>query len=239
MDTLLLVEDDRALARSLEQGLTEHGYEVVVARTLRRAQESLRESLPSLVLLDLGLPDGDGITLLRQLRNEHADLPVIITTARSELDHRLQGFEAGADDYLLKPFAFAELLARIGIQLRHARRDSVTRMELGDLVIDPLARLAQRAGRIIELTQREFDLLCYLAARSGTVISRDTLTREVWRVNTWTPSMDNVIDVHMSRLRDKVDREHDCKLLHTVRGVGFVIRPPEGGNAAAEKETFE
>ncbi len=225
-DRILMVEDDRRLAATLQQGLQESGFAPAHAPTARRARELLGRETFALAILDLGLPDEDGLQLLAEWRAQAAAMPVIITTARSGLDQRVQGLEGGADDYLVKPYAFAELLARIRVQLRHAHQRAGAVLHAGDLAIDPVARVVARGGRTIELTPREFDLLAHLALAHGQPVAREVLAREVWRVRAWTPAMDNVLDVHISRLRDKIDRDHPVRLLQTIRGVGFALRPP-------------
>jgi DNA-binding response OmpR family regulator len=224
MPIILIVEDDRMLGASIDRGLRESGFETRLAASLAQASAALSRGLPDLVVLDLGLPDGEGIQFLQRLRLDHPRLPAIITTARSALERRLDAFDAGADDYLVKPFAFAELLARIRIQLRHAQPEPTTALRVGDLELDMLTRSARRGGAPLELTPREFELLVYLAAAGGGVVTRETLACEVWKARSWTPSLDNAIGVHISRLRDKLDKGRDARLLHTVRGTGYALR---------------
>ena len=221
---LLVVEDDPHVAESLARGLGEAGYAVARADRLAAADEEMARGSPALVVLDLNLPDGDGLAWLRRLRNEGHSMPVIILTARDALPQRVAGLEEGADDYLTNPFAFAELLARIRARLRTAAKqldDDVLRV--GDLEIDRLRRLVRRGGRLVELTAREFDVLALLAQWRGQPVSRDVLSRDVWRINRRLTPMDNVIDVHLSHLREKIDRDGAPKLIRTVRGVGFVL----------------
>lgn len=220
---ILLVEDDANLASSLFQGLEEAGFTCRIAKTLHKAEALLRERLPILVLLDMGLPDGDGTGLLKTIRRHHAELPVIITTARSGIADRVDGLEGGADDYLVKPFAFEELLARIRIQLRHSERMQL-QQAVGDLKIDLPSRTASRAGHVLDLTPREFDLLAFLASLHGDVATRQMIQQEVWNVQSAMASMENVLDVHVSRLRKKLDIAGSAPLLHTVRGVGLVLK---------------
>ncbi len=220
---ILVVEDDAKLSESLVLGLEEAGYRSRHAATFREAADVLENSPPSLVLLDLGLPDGDGADLLKRIRLRDAGLPVIITTARSGLADRVGGLEGGADDYLVKPFAFEELLARIRIQLRHSERGAL-QWKVGDLKIDLPTRTASRGGEVVDLTPREFDLLAYLASLRGEVASRQMIQHEVWNVRSSMASMDNVLDVHVSRLRQKLDLPGLVPLLHTVRGVGLVLK---------------
>lgn len=175
------------------------------------------------MILDLGLADGDGLVWLKELRAGGNPIPVLITTARGGIEQRVRGLELGANDYLVKPYAFAELLARIHVQLRHPHPQT-PRQRLADLVLDARTRTATRGSRQIDLTPREFDLLAYLLDANGGVVTRDMLARDVWRLRSWTRSMDNVIDVHVSRLREKIDKNQSARLLHTLRGVGFVLK---------------
>lgn len=219
---LLVVEDDPHVAGSLERGLREEGFSVAVAGRLAAADAHLARQAPALVVLDLNLPDGDGRAWLRRVRREGHRMPVVILTARDTLPERVAGLDEGADDYLTKPFAFAELLARIRARLRTTVRQSEDEeLRVGDLEIDRLNRVARRAGRQVELTAREFDVLALLAQWRGQPVSRDVLAREVWKVNRRLTPLDNVIDVHLSHLREKIDRDQSIKLIQTVRGVGF------------------
>ncbi|MBN2069266.1 MAG: response regulator transcription factor [Opitutales bacterium] len=219
---ILVVEDDRTLSESLCKGLSEAGYSCRTVHSRKEAADAM-ELLPDLIILDLGLPDGDGIAVLKMVRNRSAELPVIITTARSELSSRLKGLSSGADDYMVKPYSFDELLARIRIQLRHFERTQ-TRWEIGDLVIDLPSRTASRSGQVLDLTPREFDLLAYMASLHGEVATRQMLQESIWKVRSNMTSMDNVIDVHASRLRQKLGEFGGVPLLHTVRGVGLVLK---------------
>ncbi len=219
---LLVVEDDARVAESLARGLGEAGFAVATAARLSAADAQLAREAPALIVLDLNLPDGDGRTWLRRLRGAGHRMPVIILTARDALPDRVAGLEEGADDYLTKPFAFAELLARVRARLRNAANQSDDDvLRVGDLEIDRLRRQVRRAGRAVELTAREFDVLALLAQWRGQPVSRDLLAREVWKVNRRLTPLDNVIDVHLSHLRDKIDRDQPNKLIQTVRGVGF------------------
>jgi two-component system copper resistance phosphate regulon response regulator CusR len=225
-DLILIVEDDASLAERLAQGLREAGYACQMAGSVGDAQQLLDEALPALVLLDMGLPDGDGAALLENIRNRNADLPVIISTARSGISDRLGGLEGGADDYMVKPYAFEELLARIRIQLRHSERVQLLRT-VGDLTIDLPSRTASRGGQVLDLTPREFDLLAYLASLRGQVATRHMIQQKVWNVRSAMASMENVLDVHVSRLRQKLELPGHEQLLHTVRGVGLVLKEKE------------
>jgi DNA-binding response OmpR family regulator len=222
-ELILIVEDDSNLADRLAQGLREAGYACRISGSIQDAEADLTERTPVLVLLDMGLPDGDGAELLETIRSKHAELPVIITTARSSISDRVGGLEGGADDYLVKPYAFEELLARIRIQLRHSERVQLQRT-VGDLKIDLPSRTATRAEQVLDLTPREFDLLAYLASLHGEVATREMIQREVWNVRSAMASMENVLDVHVSRLRQKLEMPGHVPLLHTVRGVGLVLK---------------
>jgi len=221
--SILVVEDDESLAGALAMGLQEAGYACRSAATIRSAEELLAREIPSLILLDMGLPDGDGTEFIDTVRQRQSALPIIITTARSGIPDRVSGLERGADDYLVKPYAFEELLARIRTQLRHVQRSKL-KHSVADLSIDLPSRTAFRAAELLDLTPREFDLLAYLISLQGEVATREMLQREIWHVRSTMTSMDNVIDVHISRLRQKLDLAGLPPLLHTVRGVGFVLK---------------
>jgi DNA-binding response OmpR family regulator len=221
--TILVVEDDNRVASSLYKGLTEEGYDVSGANSLAEAYAVLENQEVSLVILDLGLPDGNGISLLQHIRKQATTTPVIIVTASDSISEKVSALDQGADDYLTKPFAFPELLARVRARLRTSQQRSNTSIQVGNLVIDRMQRSVKRGNTTIHLTQLEFDLLTYLAAAAGHPVSRDTLTRDVWNINSRATSMDKVIDVHVSHLRAKVDIEPYPKLIHTIRGVGFLL----------------
>ena len=224
--SILLVEDDKQLANSLRQGLAESECSVVWVQTLEQARAAIRDHVVDLTVLDLGLPDGDGLELLASIRNANASLPVLILTARDEVVDRVKGLNAGADDYLTKPFAFSELIARLRALCRRGqmRKESATTLMVGDLSIDLLKRRVQRENTEITLSPLEFDVLAYLASKAGTTVSRETLIREVWKISSRASPMDNVIDVLMTRLREKVDRDFAYPLLQTIRAVGYVCK---------------
>ena len=224
---VLVVEDEAKVARALKEGLEREHYEVSVARTGEEGFFLLNAETFDLVVLDLMLPGRDGLEVLKTLRCRAVQTSVLILTARDAVEDRVVGLDAGADDYLVKPFAFPELLARIRALLRRGRPDQVLRLKLADLEIDLITHQAARAGKTLDLTAMEFALLEYLLRHQGHVVSREMLAREVWHETRRATPLDNVIDVHISRLRRKVDSGHATKLIHTVRGVGFVLREGE------------
>ena len=221
---LLVVEDEQKVANALREGLEGEGYEVVIEETGEDALTRSTNERFDLVLLDLGLPGRDGLEIVTDLRDEGVNTPVLILTARDTVDDRVKGLNGGADDYLVKPFAFSELLARIQAISRRGRLTSERRLQVGDLTIDVGTRRVTRGGHVVELTGKEFDLLEYLVRAEQHIVSRDTLAREVWKETARSTTIDNVIDVHVSRLRRKIDADQETKLLHTVRGVGFMLR---------------
>jgi DNA-binding response OmpR family regulator len=224
---ILVVEDEQKVANALREGLEGERYDVVVERTGENAFFRLTTEAFDLILLDLGLPGRGGLEILATLRAKSVKTPVLILTARDTLEDRVAGLDSGADDYLVKPFAFAELLARIRALLRRGRAAESPRLAVGDLTMDLITRKVIRGGSPVELTVREFELLEYLMRYEGQVVSRETLARDVWKETARTTPLDNVIDVHIARLRRKVDMERPVRLIHTVRGVGFMLREGE------------
>jgi DNA-binding response OmpR family regulator len=224
---ILVVEDEQKVADALREGLEDERYDVVVERTGEGAFFRVNTETFDVVLLDLTLPGRDGLEILRALRNRRMETPVLVLTARDSLEDRVTGLDAGADDYLVKPFAFAELLARIRALVRRGRVAEAPRLSVGDLEMDLVTRKVLRGGRQVDLTVREFELLEFLMRYQGQVVSRETLARDVWKETARTTPLDNVIDVHIARLRRKVDLEQVVKLIHTVRGVGFMLREGE------------
>ncbi len=224
---ILVVEDERKLAEAIAEGLQANGYVAAAAHSGEAGLNLLHEGQFDLVLLDVMLPRQSGFDVLRELRRDGFKLPVLILTSRDSIDDRVLGLDAGADDYLVKPFAFPELLARIRALLRRGTPLSASYLQLADLSINLNGRIATRGGNALELTSREFDLLEYLLLNSGTVVSREMLARDVWKETIRHTSLDNVIDVQIARIRRKIDDPFQKKLLHTVRGVGFVLREEE------------
>ena len=224
---VLVVEDEQKVANALREGLAGEQYEVVVERTGEGAFFRLNTEAFDVILLDLMLPGRDGLQILRALRTRGDKTPVLILTARDTLDDRVTGLDSGADDYLVKPFAFEEVLARIRALLRRGRNAEALRLRVGELEMDRILRKVTRGGRNVELTVREFELLEYLMRHQGQTVSRGTLARDVWKEVARTTSLDNVIDVHIARLRRKVDLDQPVKMIHTIRGVGFMLREGE------------
>ena len=224
---ILVVEDEQKVANALREGLEGERYDVVVERTGEGAFFRVNTESFDVILLDLNLPGRDGLEILQALRQRGMKTPVLVLTARDSLNDRVVGLDAGADDYLIKPFAFAELLARIRALVRRGRVTETPRLLVGDLEMDLVTRKVTRAGQPVELTVREFELLEFLMRYHGQVVSRETLARDVWKETARTTPLDNVIDVHIARLRRKVDLDQSLKLIHTVRGVGFMLREGE------------
>ena len=224
---ILVVEDERKLAEVLSAALRAEHYDVVVAPTGEDGFFRANAEAFDLVILDLMLPGRSGLEILQTLRQRYLQTPVLILTARDGVEDRVTGLDLGADDYLVKPFAFPELLARIRALLRRGRPSETLRLKAADLELDLVSRRAVRGQRLLDLTAREFELLEYLLRHQGHLVSREMLAREVWREERRATPLDNVIDVQMTRLRRKVDTEGNERLLHTVRGVGFVLREGE------------
>ena len=224
---VLVVEDERKLAQILATALQAEHYDVVVAPTGEDGFFRANAEVFDLVVLDLMLPGRNGLEILHTLRQRHIDTPVLILTARDGVDDRVLGLDLGADDYLVKPFALPELLARIRALLRRGRPSEVFRLKAADLEMDLVTRRAVRGDRLLDLTAREFELLEYLLRHQGHLVSREMLAREVWKEPRRATPLDNVIDVQMTRLRRKVDLDGMARLIHTVRGVGFVMRESE------------
>ena len=221
---LLVVEDEPKVARALTEGFEAEGYAVTAAHTGEDGFFLASSQVFDLLILDLSLPGRDGLEVLGALRQKGLLTPVLILTARDAVEDRVSGLDHGADDYMVKPFAFPELLARVRALVRRGRGDQLLRLTAGDLVLDVVSRRVDRADRTINLTPREFELLEYLLRHRGTIVSREMLARDVWDETERGTPLDNVIDVHMGRLRKKVDAGSAERLIHTVRGVGFLLR---------------
>jgi two-component system copper resistance phosphate regulon response regulator CusR len=218
---ILVVEDEPKAAAYLRQGLTEAGFVVDVAADGEQGLAAARREDYTLVICDVMLPRRDGFSLVAELRRAGRVTPVLFVTARDEVDARVRGLDLGGDDYLVKPFAFAELLARVRALIRRTPARAPDVYRVADLVCDPRARRVERGGRRIDLTPKEFALLQFLIERAGEVVSRAVLADRVWDMN--FESDTNVIDVHIRRLRAKIDANTARPLIHTVRGVGYVL----------------
>ncbi len=221
---LLVIEDEPKIANAIQSGLREKGYAVTIAKTGEEGFFLSQSQHYDLILLDLMLPERDGIEILQAMRLCGIQTPVLILTARDTLEDRVRGLDCGADDYLVKPFAFPELEARIRAMLRRGRSDQVIRYRVADLEMDLITRRVTRAGQILDLTGKEYDLLEFLLRHQGQIVSREMLGHEIWGETSRGDALDNVIDVYINRLRKRVDLPMHAKLIHTIRGVGFVLR---------------
>jgi DNA-binding response OmpR family regulator len=221
---ILVVEDEQKMAQALREGLEADDYSVLVAHTGEEGFYLIQAQPFDMVILDVMLPGHDGFEILATLRTRGIKTPVLLLTSRDAVEDRVRGLDAGADDYLVKPFAFPELLARMRVLLRRGKNDESHRLSLADLEMDVAQRAVVRGGQPIELTAREFDLLEYLFANKRRVVSREMLARDIWKETARQTPLDNVIDAQIVRLRRKLDGQFKHKLLHTVRGVGFVLR---------------
>ncbi len=219
---VLVVEDNRELGASLQKGLREHGFAVDWIDEGNRGFDYALAGVYDLLILDRMLPGRDGLDLLRGLRERGVVTPTIFLTARAAVGERIEGLDAGADDYLVKPFSFAELLARIRVVLRRGGEVAPTILQVADLRLDPVSRTVERGGQRIDLSSKQFTLLAYLLRHAGQVVSRAMILEHVWDFE--FDGLTNVVDVHINRLRNKVDRCFDGPLIHTLRGVGYVLR---------------
>jgi two-component system, OmpR family, copper resistance phosphate regulon response regulator CusR len=221
---ILVVEDERKVGRALQQGLEAESYSVALAATGEEGFFLASSEVFDLMVLDVMLPGRSGLDVLSAMRAKGAKIPVLLLTAKDAVEDKVRGLDAGADDYLVKPFAFAELSARIRALLRRGQPVTAAALSLGDLRLDRAGRTVARGNRSLDLTAREFELLDYLLQHQGRVVSREMLTRDIWKETARHTPLDNVIDVHIARLRRKVDDGHAAKLVHTVRGVGFILK---------------
>lgn len=230
---ILLVEDNQRLNASLKAGLEEDGY--AVDATFDGAEgESYALSAPyDVIILDVMLPEKDGFSLCRDLRRQGVNSPVLMLTARDAVDDRVQGLDSGADDYLVKPFSMNELRARLRALLRRKLPDKTSFLQAADLILDPANHHVERAGKVIELTQREFAILEYLMHSQNRILTREMIEAHVWDFDFISGS--NVVDVYIRRLRRKMDDPFETKLLETVRGVGYRLLSSESGSSQAKK----
>jgi DNA-binding response OmpR family regulator len=225
---ILIIEDETKVANALRAGLEAEHYEVTVATTGEEGFFLANQASFDLLLLDLMLPRRDGIDVLATLRKRGIQTPIFVLTAKDTVEDRVVGLDQGADDYLTKPFAFAELLARIRALLRRGRMDQILKLQHEDLEMDLVTHKVSRGGKSIDLTTKEFEILEYLLRLSGTVVSREMFARDVWHATARATPLDNVIDVTIARLRRKIDEPNEKKLLQTVRGVGYMLGGGEG-----------
>jgi DNA-binding response OmpR family regulator len=222
--SFLLIEDDPSLGVQLRKSLEQEGYDVFLARTGDTGLTQARREAFALVILDWMLPDIQGIDVLRCLRKDAVRVPVLFLTVKGEIEDRVSGLNAGADDYLVKPFAYSEFLARIHTLLRRCRTTASNTLAIGDLHLNLVTREVSYAGRFIELTPREFELLAFLMDRRGETVSREVLVQNVWRQSGRFTSLDNVIDVHMANLRKKLRLAMGQDVVATVRGIGYCLQ---------------
>lgn len=221
---LLVVEDDLAIQEFLRRALLEAGYQVDVAADAKGGERLASEGIHDGMIIDLGLPDMDGLDLIARCRAQGNSAPVLILSARRSVDERVRGLEQGGDDYLTKPFALSELLARLRNLLRRANpgQKESTRLRIADLELDLMRREAKRGNNVLQLTPQEFALLEYLCRNTGRVVTRTMILDHVWKMR--IDPATNVVDVHIYRLRSKVDRDAPKPLIHTIRGVGYVLK---------------
>jgi len=221
---ILVVEDEKKVASFIAKGLTEESYAVDVAYDGEEGVFMALENDYDLIVLDLMLPKLDGMEILRKIRGSGKDVPVLILTAKDSVEDIVAGLEGGSDDYLTKPFAFAELLARIRALLRRSQEQKITTLKAGDLTLNPLTREVKRGDRKIELTSKEYALLEYFMRNVNKVLTRTLISEHVW--NYEFDPLTNVVDVYVNYLRKKIDQPSETKLIHTVRGVGYILKEP-------------
>lgn len=219
---VLVIEDDAELGSRLQNGLREQGYSVDLATSIDASTNRAATGVYDILIVDRMLPGGDGLDLLSGLRSAGVMSPAIFLTARGDVPDRIAGLDAGADDYLVKPFSFPELLARIRAVLRRGSEKQANVLLVDDLRLDPVQRTVERGSTAIALSAREFALLQFLMSHAGHVVSRNMILEHVWGLT--CGGMANVVEVHITRLRKKIDRDFDRPLIHTLRGVGYVIR---------------
>lgn len=219
---LLVIEDEKKVARFIKKGLEEEGYAVDLASDGEEGLARVLDQVHDLIILDIALPKIDGLQVLKKLRERKVPAPVLLLTVRAAIEDKVLGLDSGADDYLTKPFAFQELLARIRALLRRKAESGSPLLQVEDLVLDPARRLVTRGGERIDLTSKEFALLEYLLRNAGRVLTRAMISEHVWNYDFDTET--NVIDVYVNYLRRKIDSGREKKLIHTVRGSGYVLK---------------
>jgi DNA-binding response OmpR family regulator len=224
---ILVIEDDKKVAQAIKKGLESESYEVELAPAGEIGFILINTQKFDLIILDLMLPGRDGLEILAAVRGRNDKTPVLILTAKDAVEDRVVGLDAGADDYLVKPFAFPELLARMRALLRRGTNGQIFKLKLADVEMDLVRRVVIRAGQPVSLTGREFEILEYLLRNQGRIVTREMLARDVWKETQRATPLDNVIDVHIARLRKKIDEQAETRLLRTVRGVGFILTEKE------------
>ncbi len=220
---ILVVEDEHKIADALRKGLEAEGYQVTIAASGEDGYFCMTTGEYELMMLDIMLPGRDGIEILHAIRSKGITTPILLLTGRDTIEDRVLGLDSGADDYLIKPFAFPELLARIRLLLRRGKQDTEHLLKISGLEVDLLAHRASRSGQPLDLTAKEFELLTYLLRNYGHIVSREMLAQDVWMIRERSTPLDNVIDVSIARLRRKVDGPFENKLIRTIRGVGFCL----------------
>ena len=219
---ILVVEDERKVGAFIKKGLEEDNYDVELAYDGERGEEFAGKRSFDLIILDILMPKKDGLTLLKELRAKNDHTPVLVITAKGSVDDKVKGLDSGADDYLVKPFAIAELLARVRSLLRRGGPEKLTTLSVADLTLDLVSHKAIRGRTTIELTAKEYTLLEYFMRNTNKVLSRTIISEHIWNYNFDTGT--NIIDVYINHLRNKIDGESGKKLIHTVRGVGYMMK---------------
>ncbi len=221
---ILIIEDEKKISALIRKGLEGEHYSVTESFDGEKGEQLLAKQQFDLVLLDIMLPKKDGLSVLKSLRENNNDIPVLMLTAKGTVDDRVKGLDTGADDYLVKPFAVSEMLARVRSLLRRKKgtEKSATTLTIADLSLDLVAHKASRGGKVIELTSKEFALLEYFIRNKNKPLNRSTITEHIWNYNFDTGT--NIIDVYINHLRSKIDGEFNTKLLHTVRGIGYIMK---------------
>ncbi|MEW6088553.1 MAG: response regulator transcription factor [bacterium] len=219
---ILIIEDEKKIAEFIKRGLKEEGYTVDIANNAEKGHFFATTQEYDLIVLDLMLPDMDGVSLCRKLREEKFRKPIIMLTAKSRVEDKVKGLDAGANDYLTKPFAFEEFLARVRALMRKNDSEQITKLKAGDLVLDLLSHKVSRSGKEIDLTSKEFALLEYFMRNAGQVVTRTMISEHVWDINFDT--FTNVIDVYVNYLRNKIDEGFKVKMIHTLRGRGYILK---------------
>ena len=230
---LLVVEDEKRIADFLTRGLQSAGYAVDVVHTGNEAVERVHATEYDLVILDLGLPDIDGLQVLERFRNRKSVPPVLILSARDSVDDRVRGLEQGGDDYLVKPFAFVELLARVRVLLRRGQ-PTPEKLQVGDLSLDCIRRRVTRNNEVIELAPKEFSILEYMMRNRGRPLSRTMIVEHVWDMD--YDGLTNIVDVYIRHLRSKIDDKFTIRMIHTVRGIGYMLDAPDPTQQTAPTE---